>query len=226
MKPVFVIMVTYRRFDNFKQTVESLVPTLPRGSELVIVYNMEGKHESDEQYSNYFRNDLIQSFPNCNVRILDTGTNEGWGSSMNEGLRLYHEWKDFEYVLETNNDVTYDPDWLSSAVACMQEHPKIGILGLWAHPYHGVRSYEHGCVVKDDMPATAWFFRSKDLMEFGPFPEHGPCKTRGGNGEDTGFRDRVQNKFNRWIAWPGRDLAHHMDGYDLPDLGKENAAYL
>jgi hypothetical protein len=98
---------------------------------------------------------------------------------------------------------------------------------LWQHPYHHAReTLGDGVVIKDDMPATAWFFRSKDLQEFLPFPEHGPTKTRGGNGEDTAFRDKVQNKLGRWIAWPGVDLAHHLDGYDIPDLGKENTAYL
>jgi len=122
--------------------------------------------------------------------------------------------------------VTYEPDWFEKAKAIMEAHAEIGILGLWKHPYHGVRmTLPDGVIIKDDMPATAWFFRAKDLQSFLPFPEHGACRTRGGNGEDTAFRDKVQNKLGRWIAAPAVDLAHHMDGYDIPDLGKVNPAY-
>ena len=216
-------MVTYRRFEHFKRTMESLLPTLPEGSEIRVVYNMEGRHESDAQYDVYFHDLFART---SNVQVLNTGTNEGWGSSMNEGLELYHEWKDFEYVLESNNDVEYEPDWFERAKRLMATHGEIGILGLWKHPYHGVCTEFPDLLVKDDMPATAWFFRSKDLQEFLPFPEHGACKTRGGNGEDAAFRDKVQNKLGRWIAAPVMDFAHHIDGYDIPDLGKPNAAYL
>lgn len=230
MKPLFVIMVTFRRFEQFKRTVESLVPTLPSGSKLCIVYNSEGRHESDSQYSDYFGQlSTMERFASEDLKlaVLGTGTNDGWGDSMNEGLDLYSDWKEYDYMLESNNDVDYNVlDWFEKAQGYMIMYPEIGILGLWKHPYHGVRqTLPTGLVIKDDMPATAWLMRSKDLVEFLPFPEHGPCKTRGGNGEDVAFRDKVQNKFGRWVCGTVDDLAWHMDGYDTENLGKPNEEY-
>ncbi len=220
MKPVFVIMVTYRRFEQFKATVESLLPTLPRFSTLAIINN-----GNDQETYNYMVK-LATAPGAVKIKLLDAGGNNGWGSAMNEGLDLFPEWKDYQYVLESNNDVTYTPGWAEKAVAMMEAHPEIGILGLFKHPYHGVRQeLPDGLVIKDDMPATAWFMRSMDLQAFLPFPEHGPCNTRGGNGEDVGFRMKVQETLGRWICGMKEDLAHHMDGYDIPDLGKPNPAY-
>lgn len=219
-------MVTYRRFEQFKTTIESLMPTLPRGSSFAIVYNTEGKTPDDERYYKYFVQIVKMGYQaGVDVNILDTGGNEGWGDSMNEGLHLYQQWKEFEYVLETNNDVTYEPNWCAQAQTLMETYAPIGILGLWSHPYHGLREQRPDIIIKDDMPATAWFMRSKDLETFLPFPEHGACKTNGGNGEDVGFRDKVQNKLHRWIAAPVKDLAHHIDGYNIPNLGKVNPEY-
>lgn len=224
MKPIFAIIVTFRRLEHFKKTADSLLATLPRGSRLVIVDNAS----PEEEVHTHVRH-LVDTHPPgspVTVQALMLDKNVGWGAAMNEGLGT-HNWQTFEYVLESNNDVDYEPNWAERAQKLMTQWKLIGILGLWAHPYHGVRgTLLDGTMIKDDMPATAWFFRSKDLAEFLPFPEHGACKTRGGNGEDVAFRDRVQNKFQRWICAPKTDLAHHMDGYDIPDLGKPNEAYL
>jgi len=222
MKPLFVILVTYRRLDEFKRTVESILPTLPYGSMLLIVDN----NSPDEGYYQYLQHVAITAPSAVRIEVLILPTNDGWGAAMNEGLRVYPAWKDYEFVLESNNDVEYDANWFVRAQNAMTAYPEIGILGGFKHPYHGVRvTLPDGLVIKDDMPACAWFMRSKDLAEFLPFPEHGPCKTRGGNGEDVGFRDKVQNKLGRWIAGMEPDWAHHIDGYDIPELGKENPAY-
>lgn len=222
MKPVFVIMVTYRRFEYFKATVESLLPTLPAGSRMAIVYNREGRHEDDLRYEGYLRKLTAE---HDFVEVLDTGTNEGWGASMNEGLHLYGEWKEFEYVLESNNDVTYDADWCARAQSIMEKHLNVGILALWRHMHHGMRQQVGGShAVMDNAPATAWFMRSEDLSKFLPFSERGAVNTRGGNGEDTDMVTKVQG-LNKHVSVITPDAAHHMDGYDLNGLGKVNEAY-
>lgn len=221
MKNLFVIIVTFRRFEHFRRTIESLLPTLPEGSVVRVIYNTEGRHPDDEKYDAYFKELFARTDI---VHVLNTGANGGWGASMNEGLALY-QFNDYEYVLESNNDVKYEPDWFGKARALMEGNGELGILGLWSHPHHGVRERRGDLVVKDNMPATAWFFRAKDLQAFLPFRENGACKTRGGNGEDTDMVIKVQG-MGRWVGGPSADLAHHMDGYDSEDLGKPNAAYV
>lgn len=222
MKSIFVILVTYRRFDHFKQTVESLLPTLPPKSKVAIIYNREGRSADDFQYEGYFRKLTAE---HDYIEVLDTGSNDGWGSSVNEGLHLYSGWREYEYVLESNNDVTYEADWCSRAQTLMEKYPKLGVLGLWSHKNHGIKFEHEGLVVKDDMPAVAWLMRSKDLDKFLPFPEYGSTNKRGGNSEDSHFTAKVQEQ-GFWVGGSVPDLAHHMDGYDTPDLGKVNSAYL
>ncbi len=222
MKPLFVIMVTYRRFDYFKRTCESLIPTLPQGSKMVIVVN----GELTPEYTSYLNEIVMVTAPSAvTFEILYTGTNEGWGAGMNIGLlEFYSKWTEYDYVLESNNDVEYEPDWFEKSKVLMEKYSKIGILALWKHIHHGTRNDIGDMLIMDNAPAVAWLFRSADLEELLPFVENGPAKNRGGNGEDIGTVLKCQN-IGLWVASPKQDLAHHMDGYD-PELGKDNPAYL
>lgn len=226
MKPVFAIIISYQRLEMLKKTIESLSPTLPEGSMIAIHDN-----HSNEDVRTYLK-ELTETWNNkkVRVRVVLHGENMGWGRAMNYTLSsgFFREWKDFEYVLESNNDVTYEPDWCAKAQMMLDMNPDIGILGLWKHPHHGEidrRSNEmFKVVIKDNMPATAWFFRSRILGEVLPYPERGPCNTRGGNGEDSEFVEKVKAR-GYLVAGPEPDLAHHMDGYD-DNLGRANSAYL
>lgn len=227
MKNVIVYLVTFRRFEFFKRTVESLMETLPLGSNICVAYNTEGRHEDDQKYQDYFA-DLFKRFPISEsntpfVQVLDTGTNEGWGASMNELIGLY-SFEGYEYVLESNNDVEYVVGWFDKAKALMCKYHKIGILGLWSHVHHGIKEDLGDLLIKDNMPATCWLFRPVDLQAILPFKERGVCKTRGGNGEDTEMVIKTQAR-GLWVCGTKPDLAHHMDGYDVHDLGKPNEAY-
>lgn len=219
MKPVFAIIVTYRRFEFFKQTVESLLPTLPKGSRLLIVDN----YSNDAETYRYLVN-LGQRDVGVTVHALLLDKNEGWGAAMNEALRLYPVWREYDYVLESNNDITYASDWCERAQAMMENHSRIGVLGLWKHANHGTLETVGNLVVKDQMPACAWLFRSADLAKFLPFPEKGPTNLRGGIGEDTAMCDKIRHA-GYWVCGLREDIAQHMDGYDT-EAGKENKAYL
>jgi GT2 family glycosyltransferase len=217
MKPLFVIMVTYKRFEMFKQTVESLLPTLPKDSRLLVIDN---DPEPTTNFNDIYRycmddNDSVQ------FEYLPLEENRGWGAAMNEALNYFPGWKDYEYVLESNNDVIYEPGWFEKSTAMMHTHPDVGILALWKHTAHGEISRDESLIFKDQMPATAWLFRSRDLAKFLPFPENGPTKMRGGIGEDVAFVNSVVSMGYR-IAAPVDDLAHHQDGYET---GGINPAY-
>lgn len=216
MKPLFVILVSYRRLDMLKRTMESLLPTLPTGSQMLIVDNNSPEPEVRAYLNNLARN------PQVRVHYTD---NKGWAHAVNTGLDRYSfMWKDFEYVLESNNDVEYKPNWWPRAKELMETYPQIGILGLWKSIHHGLRKqFPDGLMIKDNMPACAWLFRSKDLEGFLPFPEKGPTKQRGGNGEDCDVVGNVQAT-GKWVCGVHPDLATHLDGYDNPE--GDNPAYV
>jgi glycosyltransferase involved in cell wall biosynthesis len=224
MKPLFVLLITYRRVDKLKETIESLKTTLPDGSQITIIDN-----HSDDGTWNYLSQDFFTD-PYFAAHQIVTAAfslekNIGFGGAVNEGLRIYPEWREYEYVLESNNDVWYKPDWFEKATGFMQKYPKLGLLGLWKHPYHGVQRDDGDVLIKDDMPAVAWLLRSKDLVTFLPFPEHGPTQKRGGNSEDSTFVQKIQGAGFE-VGGPTEDLAEHMDGYDTDRLGKDNEEYL
>lgn len=222
-RPVMAVLVTYRRLGYLKRTVRSLTETLPRGSRLVIVDNAS----EGEEYAEYLAH-LERAFPlsgekGVRVQALRMENNEGWGRAVNAGLASFG-WSFFEYVLLSNNDVEYKDLWAEKSQGLFKKYPKMGLLGLWKHPHHGVQQALEDVLIKDDMPAVAWVFRSKDLRSLLPFPEHGVTKNSGGNGEDTAVTVRVKNS-GRWVCGPRDDLAEHLDGYNLPNLGKPNPEY-
>lgn len=221
MKPLFAIMVTYRRHDEFRRTLDSLLPTLPEGSTLLIVDNENYSYDDPNREWLY---NLGTAPGAVDIRVWLPGANNGWGWAMNHGLEKWPEWRNYEYVLETNNDVTYEPDWFQRSKALMEKYPTVGLLALWRHVHHGTLMDLGDILIRDNAPAVSWLFRSKDLQRFLPFPEHGSTKTSGGNGEDVAFTHKVmETKFQ--VASPREDLSHHMDGYNLPNLGKDNPAY-
>lgn len=215
MKPLFVILINYRRPDHLFKTVSSLLPSLPPGSKVVIYDNNSPEQEI---------HDYLYSIASDQVKVILADKNEGWGIAMNEGLRVHPEWKDYEYVLESNNDVLYGANWFAEAKAIMERHADIGLLGLWKHIHHGTLETRADVLIRDNSPAVSWLFRSKDLEKFLPFPEHGPTKITGGNGEDVGFTHKVIDAGFK-IGAPKEDLSVHLDGYNEGKLGTENALY-
>lgn len=211
-------MVSYQRLEYTKRTLQSILDTTPDvpQCEVVIVDNHSTEEGVVEYLSKMFAN-------NKKLTVVFNPENNGWGSAINLVFRTL-DWKSFDYILFSNNDVIYKPNWFEEAEKLMTKYPQIGILGLWKHPYHGIKQFLEDLVIKDDMPAVSWLIPRMVVEAAGNFPEHGACKTRGGNGEDSAYAHRVQN-LGLWVCGPKEDLSEHIDGYDIPNLGKENEAY-
>src|ERR1700683_4411879 len=127
MKPVFAILVTYRRFEYFKQTIESLIPTLPDGSHLLIIDNHSDQMQYETWWKEVFETHPYNNFGNkITLQVFFMDKNEGWGAAMNEAFHVWPQWKEYEYILESNNDVTYEPDWCIKAQLMMEAHKEIG----------------------------------------------------------------------------------------------------
>jgi hypothetical protein len=52
----------------------------------------------------------------------------------------------------------------------------------------------------------------KAMEKVGMLPEHGVCLTKGGNGEDTSYVNRMKEA-GFLVGVPTKDLAFHIDGY-------------
>ncbi len=204
MSNLSVIVIAYNRLDYTRRTLQSLAATLPKDEDIKVTLF--------DNYSNEagFQDFAFKEFSKMFLHSVYTyrSSNVGWGKAVNEAMKSV----DTEYVLVSNNDVVYKPGWLETCIALLEKYPKLGVLGVWKHTAHGVLKDHGDLIEKDQMPAVGWLLRKSFVDEMGPFPEHGPCATKGGNGEDTAYCDRATQK-GYMVAGPKDDVADHIDGY-------------
>lgn len=200
MPPLTVIVVTHNRLEYTKRTIASIINTVP-DCKLIIYDN----YSTDETYG-WFRSG--EGRKNRADEMILSDNNGGWGSAVNDALRFAKT----EYILLSNNDVEYKPDWYETCLKLYDKYPKIGVLGVWKHKAHGVRQDLGDMLIKDDMPGVGWLMKKSIMDIIGPIAEHGPCATKGGNGEDTDYCLRtIMNGY--WVCSPKEDVACHIDGY-------------
>lgn len=203
MPPLTVIVVTFNRFEYTRRTLESIRKTVPRNTRVIIFDN----NSSDEAMISWLKNDWI-SVDTDNHYLMLSKQNIGWGAAVNEAMKEVKT----EYILISNNDVEYKDGWYEECIRLYEKYPKIGVLGVWKHTSHGVREKFTDIWIKDDMPAVGWIMKKSIMDIIGPISEHGPCLTRGGNGEDSNYTIRAHIK-GYWVCGPSEDLAIHFDGY-------------
>lgn len=207
-----VIIVVFNRLDYTKRTIDSLIRSLGLGKFNLFIYD----NNSTEVGMKEYLEGLHQVFPKLTYRLALGNENVGWGKALNYVLRAkeYTPWEGWntEYFLLSNNDVEYADGWYEKLLELYDKYPLVGIMGVWKHTAHH-KTADHGDLIeKDNMPAVGWLLKKSFIDEMGPFPENGPCLTRGGNGEDTTYVGRaIAKRF--WIAAPKEDVAVHIDGY-------------
>lgn len=205
-----VILVAHNRLEYTKRTIESLIKTVPN-AHFIFVDN-----DSTDGTKEYIR-DLVSIPELAGISYaIEIPENVGWGKAVNLALEGASEGIAFdistEYVLISNNDVGYSEGWLDTCIGLNEKYPQIGILGVWKHVAHGILEDKGDLIVKDQMPAVGWLMKKENLEKIGAFPEHGPCATKGGNGEDTFYCDTARSK-GFLVCGPKNDVADHFDGY-------------
>ncbi len=198
-----IIVVTFNRMHYTMRTMASLMKTVPKAK--IIIYD---NASTDPMLLTYFKE---LSSTHDNIKTIFSSTNEGWGTAINKAMEEISCYAD-DFILLSNDDVEYENDWYDKAIQLYNKYPQIGILGLWKHTSHGIRNDYGDLLVKDEMPAVAWLIKPDIMMQVGAVIEKGPCLTKGGNGEDTNYSQRVQEK-GYWVAGSKEDLAIHLTGY-------------
>jgi len=138
--------------------------------------------------------------------------NRGWGQAVNEALGLSRA----EYVFLSNNDVDYKVlDFHKRMFEIFEKQENIGILGVWFHNAHGlVKNGVQSDYFRemDNVPAVGWMLPKRAMERAGMLPEFGVCLTKGGNGEDTEYVNRMKAA-GYLVGLPLVDLGVHIDGY-------------
>jgi len=205
-----IVLVTFNRLDFTKQTIASFLKTSPPDFEMIIVDNASTEPGFQEYLTELEKDDRI--------KVIRNKVNLGWGAAINIGLSYCHT----DCILLSNNDVIYKDGWFEKCIQAYQDFPEIGVLGLWKHPFAHTTLFEiergkTKLVVKDLMPAVAWFMKKEVIQKVGKFFEAGPCVNpdgtprRGGCGEDTNYNLRV-SQIGLWNCGLKEDVAIHITG--------------
>lgn len=203
-----IILTTFNRLEYTRRTIASLIESGAHGAcQRFIIVDNHSTEEGMETFLNhmaYYRK----------VFVLRRPSNDGWGTAVNDALGLSRA----EFILLSNNDVEYKQDFYKEMFETYQQLPRIGILGVWRHTSHGFVPQHMGGIQTewfkemDDVPAVGWLMPKKAMEVVGMLSEHGPCATKGGNGEDTDYVDRMRAA-GFLIGVPPTDVATHLDGY-------------
>lgn len=204
-----IILVSWNRLDYLKRTVASLIASsaIFDCERFIIVDN-----GSVEEGLQEFLKDLQKNYRAFLVLLPE---NRGWGVAVNSALGLSRA----PYLFVSNNDVEYSRNFHQKMLQMFSPErwidKTIGILGVWRHTAHGLVQGGVHTIEFDEMdnvPAVGWMMPKSAMEVVGMLPEHGPCLTKGGNGEDTNYVNRMKEA-GFLVGVPNEDLAVHMDGY-------------
>lgn len=213
MKKFDIVIVSWNRLEYLKRTVGSLIQAgVFRDAERVIIVD----NGSTEPGLISFLEELREM---NGVFLVLLPHNRGWGQAVNECLSLSRA----EFLFVSNNDVDYNtPDFHNQMIKMIEESAAfsldtkgIGILGVWRHIGHGlVRGglQNEQFDEMDNVPAVGWMMPKSAMEKVGMLPEHGVCLTKGGNGEDTAYVNRMKAA-GYLVGVPKKDIAVHIDGY-------------
>lgn len=200
-----IILTTFNRLDYTKRTIASLISSgaAAQAERFIIVDN----RSTEEGFQDFLKD--MYAFAG-NITVIHRARNDGWGMAVNDALGVSRA----PYVLLSNNDVEYTPDFAAKMLEMMEAHPEIGLLGVWRHTAHSaVQTHHEGKFIEyTDVPAVGWMLSKKAMMQVGLVSEHGPCFTKGGNGEDSDYVRRMKEA-GFLVGVPEVDLAVHIDGY-------------
>ena len=201
-----IILTSWNRLEYLKRTVASLISSgaFEAAERVIIVDN-----GSTEEGVHAFLEDLRRE---RGAFLVLLPHNRGWGTAVNDALGLSRA----PYLFVSNNDVDYSTvGFHETMLKIFENQPNIGILGVWRHTGHGL--VRNGVQTElfnemDNVPAVGWMMPKVAMEKVGMLPEHGPCFTKGGNGEDTSYVNRMKEA-GFLVGVPKQDIAIHIDGY-------------
>lgn len=196
-------MVTFNRAEYTKRTVASLISSgaFDKCDRFIVADN----HSTDPDMIEFLN--TLRGFQK--TFVITRPKNDGWASAVNDGLGLSRA----SWVFLTNNDVEYENGFMDTLFRTAETEPELGILGVWAHTGHSfVGKNTPYFREMDNVPAVGWLMSKAVMQRVGMLPEHGPCLTKGGNGEDTSYVNRMK-ELGFKVGVCERDVANHIDGY-------------
>lgn len=123
MKFASLCLLSYRRPEQLKQCLDSLIATADYPYQLIV--NCDGYEEVNIIYlANMLRKGLISNL------LISNGKNRGVGKSFQSCLGV----AEGDYIFKIDTDLTFEPNWLSQAVKALETADNLGAISLF--DYH------------------------------------------------------------------------------------------
>ena len=210
-----IILTSWNRFEFLKRTIGSLVDSgAINDCERFIIVDSGSTEEGVIEF-------LKQIQDQYGAFLVLKPHNHGWGAATNDGLGLSRA----PYLLRVDNDVEFEHDFHRTMLDIFAHQKNIGLLGVWKHIYHGLTNMTVGKDGQkrfgiqnewfretDDVPGVGWMMPKAAMEKCGMFPEHGVCLTKGGNGEDSAYVQKMKQA-GFLTGVPVKDVAVHITGY-------------
>ena len=117
MPKVTVLMTVYNGERHLREAVESIVHQTFQDFEFLIIN--DGSTDGTRE--------LVLSYSDPRIRLLDNGHNLGQTRSLNRGLEL----AEGQYIARQDADDISEPERLARQVAFLETHTEVALLGTW-----------------------------------------------------------------------------------------------
>ena len=114
---VTVLMPVYNGEKYLREAIESILNQTFKDFEFLIIN--DGSTDSSR--------DIVLSYNDSRIRLIDNEKNIGLTKSLNRGLELARG----EYIARMDADDVSLPERLEKQVSYLEIHPKVGVLGTW-----------------------------------------------------------------------------------------------
>jgi glycosyltransferase involved in cell wall biosynthesis len=117
MTKVTVLMAVYNGECYLRETIDSILAQTSQDFEFLIIN--DGSTDSTQE--------IIQSYDDPRIRLVDNEHNLGLARSLNKGLELAQG----EFIARQDADDVSEPERLSKQVTFLETHPEVVLVGTW-----------------------------------------------------------------------------------------------
>jgi len=167
VKPVPIILTTYRRLHFLKKTIEALHERTLYPHKLIVVYNKP--ETEDDGTKDYLKRKLVTGEIH---EVVWLDRNAGQADSQNEGLALV---TDEPYFVLTQDDLIppdLRPCWLERSVHLIEKHEDFGAICMRIQRTKRVDWDENDDLIENfkSIPAVFRIHRTEDIRKLGEKP--------------------------------------------------------
>ncbi len=195
---ISIVIPAFNQVDYTRLCIESLLPTLPEESEIIIIDNASSDGTAE----------YLGQHPR--LRIISNRENLGCAKAWNQGL----EASGFEWIVISNNDVIFSPQWLRGLLGFAREKGfdivspafREGGYDYDIETYSADFVSRMGGVFRSGVAQGICFMISRKVVDgIGMFDENFMI----GQFEDADFFRRARSAGFR-LATTGRSFVHHF----------------